>query len=113
MFEQLFSRKNSQWLSERNAPKKRLRLQKIPSIIYKCRKAHLYLLWISFFLEVNKQQVIPVWKAFGTYIHVIFHVPFWPTKYKKYTLFIMSNLADKSWKLSNCWATGQAKNLER
>ena len=54
------------------SPKKHLKLQKIPEIIYKCRKAHIYSLKISVFSGVKEQQAIPVWKTLCTYFYVAF-----------------------------------------
>ena len=70
-----------------------------------------YKLVFSFVSSFNKQFLFE--KDSAHISTLLFHVPFWPRKYKKYMLFIISNIANKSWKLSNCEAPGQAKNLER
>ena len=103
MFEQLFSRKISQWLFQlihlwKKHPQKLLK--NFLKIIYKCRKAHDYSL--AFSLVSSSKRPFLFEKHSALIFKLFFHIPFWSRKYKKYNLFIISNLVDKSWKLSNC-----------
>ena len=98
MFEQLFSRKTSQWLfqlnmSVRSTPKKLLKrflkwftsVEKPTSTRYK----------LGFFLVSSRNKPCLFEKHSALISTLFFHVPFWPRKYKKYKLFIISSLVDR------------------